>query len=465
MNKRLKRLNGELGLEFAPPPFALDTKQVCRQVHDVLVTAEKERKLYMKQKMKFAAVLVAAVIALTGTALAVGPTVWEAINRALGDFAPYAYEVKGISAIDQGIEVKVVSALSDQLNARAYLEVRDLAGDRLGGDNVSVSLNVHTESAVPREGNSFQVNFERISYDSSTRTALYEFLLSRCSDPLLPGAPVTLEIQSFEPGIQTVGYAFLPEELPSDKTLKTKTLSTGETVLTPNQTPVELVEKEYENKNYVPKGMKGVKLSSMGFGTDGLLHIQFQMPEDALEEHCGMGVTIYNGDWGPGMVFYNDRTEVSFYDGKTLYYDIAYPIAPEDMKDVHIEEAHGSFRSEAQIDGEWNLSIPMEASPVREITMNETISGTLVKKLSLTTLSAYVEIEEIPGAYQNYYVPYLPLTIYLTDGTIKTLGRSGWSYKEPIDPEEITGVAIGMWMIPFRENTGGPGYWLAELPE
>lgn len=78
-------------------------------------------------------VLLAAAIclALAATSLAVSPSLREALLGALGSFAPYSRKVEGLSVVDQGIELKVVSTLCDGSSARLYLELRDLTGDRL----------------------------------------------------------------------------------------------------------------------------------------------------------------------------------------------------------------------------------------------------------------------------------------------------------------------------------------------
>lgn len=78
-------------------------------------------------------VLLAAALcaALVATAFAVSPTLRDALATTLGSFAPYSQKVEGLSVVDQGIEVKIVSALTDGNSARIYFELRDLTGDRL----------------------------------------------------------------------------------------------------------------------------------------------------------------------------------------------------------------------------------------------------------------------------------------------------------------------------------------------
>lgn len=68
--------------------------------------------------------------ALAVTAVAVSPPLRETLVQFLGSFEPYAQEVEGVSATDQGIELRVVRVLADKNGGTAYLEAEDLAGER-----------------------------------------------------------------------------------------------------------------------------------------------------------------------------------------------------------------------------------------------------------------------------------------------------------------------------------------------
>ena len=75
-------------------------------------------------------VAVAAAAVLTVTALAAGPTIWQAIRNDLGSRAPYATEVEA-ACEDQGIRIEAVQALADGRMVRVYFTARDLDGNRL----------------------------------------------------------------------------------------------------------------------------------------------------------------------------------------------------------------------------------------------------------------------------------------------------------------------------------------------
>ena len=138
----------------------------------------------MRQKIRIAAVMAAAMIALTGTALAVG-TNWDALMEHLGIFAPYVQDVDGVSVTDQGLKVSVVAALSDESGTKTYVSVTDLTGDRLS-ENLTYNGRLGTSC---------------ISYDPETRTALLEMPMMT-SRYFNEDGSLTLTFASFQPGLR-----------------------------------------------------------------------------------------------------------------------------------------------------------------------------------------------------------------------------------------------------------------------
>ena len=69
-----------------------------------------------------------------------------------------------------------------------------------------------------------------------------------------------------------------------------------------------------------------------------------------------------------------------------------------------------------------------------------------------------------------------PLTVYLADGRmlpgINTDGGfhrgnysvNHWTFPEPVEPEEVTAIAIGQWYVPIEDGAAAEGHWLAALP-
>ena len=79
-----------------------------------------------------AAAALALCAALCVTAVAAGPTLWDALEARLGPYAPFAAEVEGETS-GQGLRLELVKAVSDGYTARVYYTLTDETGDRLNG--------------------------------------------------------------------------------------------------------------------------------------------------------------------------------------------------------------------------------------------------------------------------------------------------------------------------------------------
>ena len=60
-------------------------------------------------------------VALIASALAVSPGLRETLAAALGSFAPYAQEMEEGVCVENGIEVKVLSAMADSSIVKVYV--------------------------------------------------------------------------------------------------------------------------------------------------------------------------------------------------------------------------------------------------------------------------------------------------------------------------------------------------------
>ena len=128
--------------------------------------------------VKGALIAAAACAALLCTAFAASPGLRNMLAEALGGFAPYAHEQEGETYVIDGIEFKVVSALADDFTVRAYVEARDLEGDRLSKLELN-KFNAFGLVDIPKqdmgEGESiaaFVGGGMCLNYDAQTKTAL-----------------------------------------------------------------------------------------------------------------------------------------------------------------------------------------------------------------------------------------------------------------------------------------------------
>ena len=96
-----------------------------------MISMETKQKRTRQLSWRAAVALACAVLMATVAAAAVIPAVRETLQRQLGAFAPYVQPVEGAMCQDQGVEIQVLGALSDDLEARVYFSVQDMEGDRL----------------------------------------------------------------------------------------------------------------------------------------------------------------------------------------------------------------------------------------------------------------------------------------------------------------------------------------------
>lgn len=457
---RLKKLERELGLAAAPSPFAVDPKTICRRVETVLSAQEKERKCYMRHKLRLAAVLTAACVTLTGTALAAGPTLLQA---ALGAFAPYALPMEG-TAEDQGIRIRLVSALADSTHVKVYFEMTDLTGQGrlalMDPDTMSSHLELDIPEDQKREGVGYSWSVKRLGYDAESQTILA--VLERNNGVLLNEPAGELQISK----ITNQRYSFtsddpVPVERLTGNYLATQRLDTGETALVPGQSDIDL------------PGAQGVTLSSMGFAADGKLHFLFRFPEGAtLSSGCHGILSVYHNSgefypcYGPAVRFSQDGI---------CYYDFSIFATPSDLGDLVFSQAYGMFGSDAEdIEGKWTIPVTLRQVEEHTAPLSGFLGPVELKELRLSTLGVTVVTQALNDRINGY-----PMWAFFSDGTKVPLNRgftgSGgyggldlnrWDFSEPIeDLNTVTGISICYWMIPIENCVAGEGYWLTELPE
>ncbi len=431
-------------------------------------------------------VLAAAAVAalMVTTALALSPTLRDALENALGLFQPYSQEVEGVSVVDQGIEVKVISALTDGNTARIYYEVRDLSGDRLDeflyDDLKLMPANYEVPWVSFGGGGEFT-----IGYDGETKTALRTGSF-KADGPAAEKLALTFDIRKFSPGLHLEEPAIDPAWI-AQGTLKTKTLENGKVVLAPGQNPRRL-------------DSDCLSLSSFGFGEDGVLHFQVKAEGDASQWDWEECVMWFGGKSRSDTAPYYPRTNrylatretthmtaeekertdpVTWFEQDGAYYwEVRTGITPADLEEGDVEwykTLCAYCYTCPPIEGEWSLEISTQ--PVEQISVDITgsditLNGSTVKNIYLSVLGCTIESDPNGGAGTLGY----PLTVYLTDGRImshilydslyhvESYAVNHWSFPEPVEPGEVAAIAIGQWYVPIENGVAQPGHWLAEAP-
>lgn len=394
--------------------------------------------------------------ALAVTAVAASPSLRETLAHVLGSFEPYAQEVEGVAATDQGIRLRVVRVLADENGGTVYLEAKDLTGNRLGGDSVL-------------DGNSC------LAYDSQTHTALFTetFHAVEMERGLVDGqGTMNLEYSWLLPAVQDVGQVPLPWELVTGERLDTLILAAEDcqwgpyvprvenTVLIPEQTPAELDTELFS-------------LSSMGFDEAGAFHIQLRLADGVTPNwYGGLYTTCPEVDWDLKQI---PELHTVFNRNGFTYYDICFvELTVEHFRHFHIGDLLGTVVVGEPVEGNWMLSFPLELLPSRVITLEERLDGQIIEQITISATSVKKQAHFEDLAHKT--VLGYPLAVYLSDGGTVTAPyedsehiwkRTGedivWPLPRAIDPEEVVGIAIGQWYLPIQsDDTAGPGYWLQE---
>ncbi len=472
------------------------------QLDRLMAALEKKEEVPMKKKVLRTALTAAALCAaLAATALAVSPTLREALAEALGSFAPYSQSVEDVSATDQGIEIKVVSALMDEVDGTAYVEVTDLTGDRLGPD---MELREGWHRLRPE------------AYDPETRTALFAVPLNVAINELEQGRAEELEL-SFD-WLQTgivelyreertrqlpdgTRYAWwqgvdIPKACYATQTLATRPLTEAEkddnfsnyadlSVLVPNQTPADL-------------GCEYFSLSSAGFDADGALHIQLALAPGAYLD----GIYRLNIDVAPSLRGADIGLPDGIEDKSVLleggkYLDVVFPeIGPELLPLLPDATVVGEVCTAPAIEGTWKLSFPYQPleETVVELDQPFCYSGFDLVDARLTAMS--FQLTFTPG--RGIYMGGMPARLFCKDGRILELDfydqtllyqnpggeiapgpsltyeqhqgadgwrecaqRDSWRYPQAVAPQDVAGVSFGLWYVPLD---GSGGYWLDQQP-
>ncbi len=399
------------------------------------------------------------------TAVAAGPALSEALRKALGGFLPYSQPLEG-AAEDKGFRLEILSALTDANNAVVYAQLTDLEGDRLE------NLKAYGLLDLPLEGEAGCAHGCSVeSYDPEAKSALLCF--NKSAGVIIPdGAEGEIVLYSVQPEFHTFSSEPIPAEHIPDDELDTMTLPSGEKVLLPEQNPLDLAGEP---------GREGAHLSSAGFTADGRLHYLTRFPEGTVEGKCNALVTTYSKSWkspkeGGDTFFNHDYQSVAFpYEG-AVYYDFSTAAALSDRDNIKdITGTYGYYVTREEIEFDEPLCLPVKLSAVEAVTSpisglidRNTLQELRLSDLGVTVFSTSDDYTQIGG---------YPLTVFLPDGTRLHPEGGEYGYQEdgpnmarwvfdcPVEVDQITGVAIGAWMIPVENGTAGEGYWLPELPE
>ena len=430
-----------------------------------------------------AAIAVCAALTLTATAAAV-PAVWRSLQEHLGPFAPYAQYIKGASCTDQGIRIQVLSAVSDDLEARFYLSVRDVEGDRI---NEFLDLKGSLEAGEewePEPGETPPVvygggystrNFELVSYDPGTKTALLTAKIYY-EDAARPNGEGKLTVTGMDTRHVTL-YGDVSLASLTGKTLKSLPLGkedkviykpsdlggTGYTnavlpskqvVLAPDQTPMPL------------NGTKDIRVSSMGFASDGCFHIRLEFDEGvrpALRQD-GTSALLFNPRLAGGTPVEYYVCQQALVEGGM---DILFPLIKAGdlgaLQGGQIRISGDYFRPGEEIEGAWSTQFQMEHYSSVTLDWTGELDGCLVRQVTVSPLSVTMRSNDKGGfANSTLYAVKKDGTTVASEpglGAYNNLAAKGgegwdafntWSFEEPVDVEDISFLSLKGTLIPVN---------------
>lgn len=433
-----------------------------REMEQIVWTREQEQRL--KETMEAAKkkprrvtrslILIPALCgALLVGALAAGSVLWQKLQEAQGPFAGIAQTVEGAVCTDEGIEVRVLSALADEVQSKVYFTVRDLEGDRLD-EALTLQKGERGDVAVG--------NAELLAYDPQRRTALFS---TATRDDLheAVGEEVSLHISamSTQEGYLEEGSASCAGV--SQEILDSRPLNASDRVVlrTDNlegNTPVPPEKMVVLAPGQTPGALEGTEdmgLSSMGFASDGCFHVRLTYRAGVEDSTTLEGDGFYaflqleeesDREWAFLMV----RTE----DGV----DVCFPgVRVGEGRTPERVGFYGPYqRAGMTLEGEWEVSFRMERQPSRVLDWTGTLAGRQIREVRLSPLTVTMESNDSGG--------FSSTSIYavLKDGTLiegkKDVGSysnvsqspngeawqayNTWSFVRPVSLEEVAALRL-----------------------
>ncbi len=455
------------------------TKEGKRRLAEAITGTDRTRAPQPRRRLRIAAVIAAA-LALTVSAGALSPGIRGMLSDALGGFGEYAQEVQAEEVVDQGIALKVISALADSHATVVYAQARDLNGDRLKGE---MQITGVLQAQDPAPGYGVVSHAECVGYDEETGAALLKFV-SISSQPKAGTEAVDCQLIVFD--LQPQQYAIeelpLPNELLTGETLRSfrpaeeEIVPDGSTeaipdpvVLEPGQTPADL-------------GSELVALSSLGFAEDGRLHILLEVPAEAVPSGSTLLSTLrsrylesldddsvapemsneyyerYNDPLLPGVWFTRDGG---------LYYDMSFPAGPEALDDLLLETLYGAVSLAEPIRGRWTVPLTVETAPESRMPLQGPLDGT---EAILSPLSLILHTEWSADKEDAFKRSAADCFACLRDGSRiegKSWGSAGmtgefisrqWLFEQPVDLEQLTEITVGDWIIPIVDGVAEEAY-------
>lgn len=445
------------------------------------LTAQPERRIHRPWNAG-RTVLAAALICVTliASALAVSPALREQLAAVLGSFAPYSQTIEGAACTDQGIEIQVLSALADDIQAQVYLSARDVEEDRLDQcltligkltTGTEKETEAGAEAPVVQVGGFSTGFFKLLSYDPETKTALL------CANVLYgdngqPTRKAQLNITGMTTRqgdmggsvscVSVTGAALKSLPLAEGDQVISKLSDFGwpdtllpsqQVVLAPGQTPMPI------------EGTEDMWVSSMGFASDGCFHVRLEYAEGVEPEVDDYG-SLFFGDLLPtdGV----ERQEKHYIFQETAVeggIDILFPlVTAEDAQELAQVRFYGLYtRPGIDLEGSWLIDFQLDYHPSVTLDWTGRLAGRQIDRVTVSPLTITMNSNDWGGFSSTtmYAVRQDGSTIAATPGTGRYANVGAdtgeevydtyntWEFEEPVDVEELVSLALLGETIPL----------------
>ena len=226
-------------------------------------------------------------------------------------------------------------------------------------------------------------------------------------------------------------------------------------VLAPGQTPMDI------------EGTEDMRVSSMGFASDGCFHIRLELAQGVapeLGEDDGVSrlcISLSDGDWDGDYYIYQER----LVEGGI---DILFPLLKaENLEGIQSREAGifgGYTRPGTDIEGSWSTEFELDYYPSTVLDWTGELDGWQVERVTVSPLSVTMKSNASGGLD-------IPLYAVKKDGSTVAaqLGRSGynnvgamrreeekweayatWKFEEPVEVEDLVSLRLGDAVIPVN---------------
>lgn len=417
-------------------------------------------------------VLAAAVLcaALATSALAASPTLRERLEQLLGGFAPYGQiSQEDISVTDQGVTMRLVSAMANQSMARIFVEFSGELGGEMEPGEMNPVLGLlfwEEEDETAAHGVLSRLEIRCVDRDLEQGTFLVEFRQSQTTPR--ENRTMTLNVvdiytnQKGHKANQQVEDLWI--DLSGVEAVDSETLETGETVLRPGQ-----------NSQPVP-GLEIAKLSSVGFAEDGYLHILFQLQEGAVPHESYAYTQLRNYGYEEGRQLYGSQEgqygdPYTFFerDGR-LFVDQKYYLTQNEIQGWGIEAVYAAYSDVERLRGDWELTFEVQQLPELEFQLTGETRWDDLQELHSLLLTPWSV--QLMGAYKES-IHDTPCHVIFRDGTTLTLegGHSysvspwddweenaevtgRWEFDQPVEIDQVAALQIGSRYLQLDGETG-----------